>query len=419
MALRPTLDFIYFDAGGGHRSAALALQSVIQAEGHDWNVRLVNLQELLDPLDVFRKLTGVRLQDLYNLLLAKGWTLGSTYMLPMMHAVISMYHKQQVRLLTEYWRRQRPDMVVSVVPNFNRALFESLRLAAPDIPFVTVLTDFADCPPHFWVERQQQYFVCGTPRAAEQARERGDARAKVFLVSGMILRPEFYRAPEVDVAQERERLGLRADLPTGLVLFGGEGSNTMFSMAERLGDSSLDLQLVMICGRNEQLRHRLQKVKTRNRIYVEGLTKEVPYYMRLSDFFIGKPGPGSISEAIKLNLPVIVESNSWTLPQERYNADWVREQGVGEVLKNFRNIEDAVRDLLANGRLQAMKERVSRMDNRAVFEVVQILERILATHGKDQSHSQPGANRELPATHASDIDGSVPGELADIDPSRN
>jgi UDP-N-acetylglucosamine:LPS N-acetylglucosamine transferase len=419
LPLRPTLDFIYFDAGGGHRSAALALQSAIQAQGYNWTVRLVNLQEVLDPLDIFRKVTGVRLQDIYNALLAKGWTLGSAYMLCMMHAVIRIYHKSQVKLLTEYWRRQRPDMVISLVPNFNRALFESLRLAAPAVPFVTVLTDLADFPPHFWVERQPQYFICGTQRAAEQAHARSHPAARVFQVSGMILRPEFYRVPEIDVARERTRLGLRAELPTGLVLFGGEGSNTMFSIAERLGDSSLDLQLIMICGRNERLRQRVQNRKTKNSIYVQGFTKDVPYYMRISDFFIGKPGPGSISEAIKLNLPVIVERNSWTLPQERYNADWVREQGFGEVLTSYRGIEDAVRDLLANGRLQAMKERVSRMDNRAVYEVPPILERILATHGKDQPQNEVRISRESPATHASDNAGLVPGELADTDPSKS
>ena len=43
-------------------------------------------------------------------------------------------------------------------------------------------------------------------------------------------------------------------------------------------------------------------------MFVEGFTKEVPYYMRLSDFFIGKPGPGSISEALAMKLPVLVET---------------------------------------------------------------------------------------------------------------
>ena len=33
-----------------------------------------------------------------------------------------------------------------------------------------------------------------------------------------------------------------------------------------------------------------------------------------------------------MKLPVIVERNAWTLPQERYNADWVRENGVGLVV---------------------------------------------------------------------------------------
>ncbi len=60
--------------------------------------------------------------------------------------------------------------------------------------------------------------------------------------------------------------------------------------------------------------------------------------MQLADFFIGKPGPGSVSEALAMKLPVIVECNAWTLPQERYNAVWVVEKEVGLVLKNFRNI---------------------------------------------------------------------------------
>ncbi len=366
----------------------------------------------------FAKSPASAMQDIYNLLLAKGWTLGSTYLLPMMHGIIRAYHKSQVKLLTQYWQRQRPDMVVSLVPNFNRALFESLQRSTPDVPFVTILTDFADYPPHFWMERQQQYFICGTPRAEEQARSLGHSRTRVFPVSGMILRPQFYHAPPVDVRTERQKLGLAPDLPTGLVLFGGEGSNTMYAIAERLGNSSLDLQLIMICGRNARLRERLGKLKTRNRIFIEGFTKEIPYYMRLCDFFVGKPGPGSISEAIKMNLPVIVESNSWTLPQERYNADWVREQGVGEVLTNFRSIEEAVRDMLTNGHLEAMKQRISRMDNQAVFEVVRLLDRILNDHAAEISDELP-VRQDFPAMNAADISGSIPGELADIDPSRS
>jgi UDP-N-acetylglucosamine:LPS N-acetylglucosamine transferase len=377
----PTLDFVYFDAGGGHRNAATALQGVIASGNYELRVRLVNLQELLDSLDIFRKITHVRLEDIYNLLLAKGWTLGSSQLLPLMQAVIRMYHPAQVRLLAKYWEQQRPNLVVSFVPNFNRALFESLLRALPGVPFVTILTDLADYPPHFWIEKQPQYFVCGTQRAKEQALAMGHPSCRVFQVSGMILRPQFYEAESMDCREERERLGLHPYLPTGLVLFGGQGSNVMFSIAQRLGNSSTDLQLIMICGRNTNLKNRLAGLKTRNKIFVEGFTKEIPYYMRLSDFFIGKPGPGSISESLKLNLPVIIERNAWTLPQERYNAEWIRKQGLGIVIENFREIESAVKNLIASDRLETIKKKISALDNRAVFEIPGILEQILAEAG--------------------------------------
>ena len=70
-------------------------------------------------------------------------------------------------------------------------------------------------------------------------------------------------------------------------------------------------------GRQEAARH-----GRRMPMHVEGFTREVPYFMGLADFFIGKPGPGSISEALAMRLPVIVERNAWTLAHERYNADW-------------------------------------------------------------------------------------------------
>jgi len=99
--------------------------------------------------------------------------------------------------------------------------------------------------------------------------------------------------------------------------------------------------------------------------------------MHLSDFFIGKPGPGSISEAIAMRLPVIVERNAWNLPQERYNTEWVREKQVGLVLRNFRQIGAAVEELLEPANYARLRANAAALDNRAVFEIPDILERIL------------------------------------------
>jgi len=381
------LDFVYFDAGGGHRSAATALQEAIARQGRPWEVRMVNLQEQLDSLDIFRRVTGIRVQDYYNLMLKKGWTIGSGALLKGLHGVIRVMQPALVRRLQDFWRQSRPDLVVSLIPNFNRALGLSLQAALPATPLVTILTDFADYPPHFWIERQRQFVICGSDRAVAQARELGYPENAVFRASGMILNPRFYEPVEADRATERRRLGLDAEKPTGLVLFGGEGRMEMLEIARRLQGFGGPLELIMICGRNGKLAARLRALHSRIPMFVEEFTREVPYYMHLSDFFIGKPGPGSISEAIAMRLPVIVESNAWTLPQERYNAEWVREQGLGLVLRNFRGISAAVGRLLEPEYFAAMRGRAAAQANRAVFEIPEMLEAIMA---KSEAPPQSG-----------------------------
>ena len=365
------IDFIYFDAGGGHRAAATALKAVIDEQKRPWDIRLVNLQEILGPLDVFRKVTGLELQEIYNQMLAKGWTLGSAQGLKFMHGVIRMYHRPAVRMLEKYWETAHPDLVVSLVPNFNRALFESARRALPSVPYVTILTDMADYPPHFWMEKQEQYLICGSDKAVTQARTLGFTDDRIFRASGMILRPGFYQPVRVDRVEERRKLGLDPERPTGLVLFGGQGSKVMLDIAERLSDT----QLFLICGKNAGLADKLKAMPAAAPRFIEGFTSEIPYYMSLADFFIGKPGPGSISEAVAMGLPVIVERNIWTLPQERYNADWVIERNAGLVLPNFRGIGGAVKELLRD--LPRYQAAVKQIHNRAVFEIPDILAKIL------------------------------------------
>jgi hypothetical protein len=368
------LDFVFFDAGGGHRSAANALKAVIEQQGRGWEIRLVNLQEMLDSLDIFRKYTRIRMQDVYNVLLQKGWTLGSAQLTVLMHGLIRLYHGGQVRLLTEFWKQGERDLVVSLIPNFNRALRESL----PATPLVTLLTDFADYPPHFWIERQDQYLICGTEKAVEQARALGHPNEHIFRTSGMILRPSFYQPVKADRAAERRRLGLDPELPTGLVLFGGQGSSVMPEIARRVtAIPHFNAQFIFICGRNKKLAERLRSMPTKFPKYVEEFTSEIPYYMHLSDFFIGKPGPGSISEAIAMQLPVVVERNSWTLPQERYNTEWILEKKVGVVLKSFREIEAGLGELLDASNFARFRANAAAITNRAVFEIPDILEGLM------------------------------------------
>jgi len=374
-----TLDLIFFDAGGGHRAAATALKSILEKEYPQVQPRLMHLRDVLDPVDVFRKVLRIDLQEIYNLMLRKGWTLGSETGLRFMQSIIRFYTNTEVKLLEDWWRKTgAPDMAVSLIPNFNEAIFRAWQRVAPGRPYVTVLTDIADFPPHFWMERQEQFFICGSQHAVEQARAMGHTAERIFLTSGMILQPRFYDLPPLDRNAERLKLGLDPTLPIGLVLFGGYGSSSMLEIARRLEPLAGRLQLVLIAGKNLRLESALKALPGKLRRHVVGFTSEVPYYMRLADFFIGKPGPGSLSEAVHLGLPCITTRNAWTLPQERYNSEWLTENGFGVVLKSFSRIEATVRELLSseNG-LNKMRQRTEQSSNRAIYEIPAILNQIL------------------------------------------
>jgi len=367
-----TIELVYFNAGGGHRSAAMALDAVIRELALPWDVRLINLFEVLDPRDVFGKTTGMKPEQYYNARLARGWTLGLGQELKVFQALIRLSHKSLTAQLQRHWHKTKPDMVVSLVPNFNRAMYQALAGARPGAPYVTIMTDFADMPPHFWIEpNQAQHLICGTARAVSQARAAGYDDTRIHATSGMIIRPDFYREPPPDRAAGRRKLQLDPERPTGIVLFGGHGSKTMGGIAKKLDDT----QLILVCGHNHALADELGAMESRAPRAVIGFSTQIPYFMQLSDFFIGKPGPGSISEAVQQRLPVIVARNVWTMPQERYNTDWVEENHAGLVLDSFKNIRSAVAALTAQ--LSEYRAEVGRIHNRAIYEIPEILGAIM------------------------------------------
>jgi UDP-N-acetylglucosamine:LPS N-acetylglucosamine transferase len=368
------LTIVFHHAGGGHQSAAEALKHTLTRQERPWEVTLLDIQELLDPLDLIRRATGLRIQDAYNLILRKGWTRFTPQLLVVLQGTIRAYHSPIVKALRAYWAQYPADLVLSVIPHFNREIADSLRTDDTKRPFVTLITDLADYPPHFWIERESEYIIVGTDRARQQALTIGHSADHIFQTSGMILKPRFYEKTPADREAERKRLGLEPDCPTGIVLFGGHGSQVMIDIAKKLNQGNCGVQLILICGHNQKLADELKKMLTRKPIAVVGFAQNVEYYMALADFFIGKPGPGSISEALQFHLPVIVECNSKTLPQERYNAEWITENGYGIVVPNFKQIASAVQRLLQGSTYDEFRRKANEYSNRALFEVPAILE---------------------------------------------
>lgn len=394
------VELFYFDAGGGHRNAVHVISGRIAEQHPEWTVVPVDLQKLLEPIDpVHRltlKLTGslrrllvpvaprlklapIQAQDIYNSALKRGATRGMGAILPILQGFIRRYATQIEALLAVRWRQTndaRPDLVVSVIPNFNAVLFRALRSIDATIPYVTVMTDMVDCPPHFWMEDQDQHLICGSRPALAQARATGFYMPdKLHLVSGMLLRDSFYAPMPASIS--RQGLGLDPARATALVMFGGNGSQrATLAILGQFERSGLDLQTIVLCGKNEAL---VETLKARPNCHPVGFVSNVADYIRLADFMIGKPGPGSISEAVHLGRPVIVEGNAATMPQERPNVKWVRDNGVGIVVRSFeKEIAEAARRMI--GDIDRFRANIAAnvRANRASFETVDILASILA-----------------------------------------
>lgn len=373
------IDLIFFDGGGGHRSTATALYQVIEKQQPFWQPRLVDIQEIetIEHTDMFYKMTRLRGTDIYNLMLKKGWTFLFRLLQTLAKLNIRQNSSELIALLESHWRKNQPDLVVSCIPLFNRILRESLQKVMPTTPFVTILTDFADCPPNYWIEPQEQFLICPTEQAVEQARAFGHQEKRIFRTSGLVINPQFYEPIAVVRQIERQRLGLAPDLPTGLVLFGGYGSKVMLEIAKRLDCFQDKLQLIFICGRNEELASALRQSQGFQKRFVTTFTEDIPYYMHLADFLIGKPGNVSISEAMAMKLPVITERNALTMLQERDCCKWITDKEVGIIISNFHNIERAIEKLIQPKNYSHYRANLDTFNNQAVFEVVDILEKIL------------------------------------------
>ena len=379
MSALKKVHILFHDAGGGHRNAAVALKAVCEQQQRAWELNLIQFQELTDHLDVLRRLTGIRIEEQYNILLRNGWTWGSEYLLRVLQLTIRIFHRPMVRLLKNYWREHPADLLVSVIPHFNREIAESWTSVYPERPFITIITDMADFPPRFWIEPiAEQVVVAGSDRAAVQARQFGKNHQNLLQASGMILRPEFYYQQKESCQTVRQQLGLDLQLPTAIVLFGGYGSNVIFEIVEQISAARLPLQMIVVCGRNEKLAERLRAQQWCVPVHVVGFTREVNRLMRAADFLIGKPGPGSIAEAMISGLPVLAECNSSTLPQERYNTEWVKEKRVGVVVRNFKtDVVRATKSFLEPAQLLEMKRNVAALNNRAVFEIPEFMASLL------------------------------------------
>lgn len=313
--------FLFSDTGGGHRSAA---EAIIEALHHEFGERITT-----EMVDIFREAAPRPLNHMPDwypkmVLVPQAWGAGfhlsngrGRYHIISAGAFPYVYKSIQRTLA-----RHTCDLFVSVHPLANLPFLWTMGKNRP--PFVTVVTDLVSAHTS-WFNRGVDLCIVPTEIARQHALRNGLPPEKVRVI-GLPVAQGFCQ-PQGDKKQAREKLGLPSETRLILLIGGGEGMGPIEEIARAIDAAELWAGLVIITGRNQTLKQRLELNPWKRPTFVLGFVRNMPDYMLAADILVSKAGPGTITEALNIGLPIILYSR---LPgQESGNVEYVVGEGAG------------------------------------------------------------------------------------------
>ncbi len=313
--------FLFSDTGGGHRSAAEAIIEALHLEyGNAVSAEMVDVfkQYAPHPINQAPEIYPVivRMPELWEL----GYHLSNgRRRVNLINASVWPYVRRSMRRLIS----QHPsDLIVSVHPLVNAPMLRAMR---PDhAPYAIVVTDLVTTHA-FWYNPGADLTVVPTEEARQQALSLEIPAEKIRVV-GLPVADRCCQ-PVRDKTELRRELGWGEDRPLVLLVGGGDGMGPLEQTAHAIANAGLPVSLVIVAGRNEKLKARLEVQDWSIPTHIYGFTREMPTFMQAADVLVTKAGPGTISEALNAGLPMILYSH---LPgQEDGNLSYVTENGAG------------------------------------------------------------------------------------------
>ena len=363
--------YLFSDTGGGHRSAATALIKAVEHEkGDEVHQEMVDVfAECSGFLNIFAKLYAPVIKYV-------PWFWGKLYNFLDDDAKLKQLEKMSkpfiIKQLAKMFKRKSPDCVVSVHPMVNQLTYQAMIDSGLDAPLITVITD----PMTFhraWIDPRVDMLIVATEEARKNAIKFGMPEEKIKVL-GLPIDPAFV-LKDKEKAEQRAKAHHLSVFFTVLLMGGGEGGGKMYKIVKALSDAKLKIQLIVIAGRNEKLEARLKKDadKFYFPIKVYGFTNEVPQLMSESDLVITKAGPGTISEALAMNLPVII--TSWLPGQEEGNVEFVKTHDVGRVAKDPEKVAKIIKELQENRQeFEKMKKNIAKVRKpHASFDIARVI----------------------------------------------
>ncbi len=341
-----TLLLLVADTGGGHRSAAAAVQQALD-QAYPGRFACV----ICDPL--LGQAAPLRLRWLIGLygpaIRLTPWLWGMLWRscnapgrLDLARRTLLRPAYRSVRSVVE---ASQPAVIAVFHPFTAMPAVAARQRSAPGAPVVTIVTDLVTA--HLsWRDAGADQIVVPSAPLRHRCQLDGIPASRCAEI-GLPVGAEF-RAPAASAAQRRAlrvRLGLHPDRFLVLVTGGAEGSGGLYRRTAALVRDGGDTDVAVICGRNRLLQRRLSRLARRagQRLTVCGYISNMADWLRCADVVVGKAGPGTIAEAACCAAPLILTSS---LPgQEEGNAAFVVQAGAGRHAPRVRELVAQVRDL--------------------------------------------------------------------------
>ena len=321
--------FLIGDTGGGHRSAA---QAVAQALDHAYPGRFDAF--ICDPIRGPGAPRWTRwLAGLYGPgIRITPWLWGAIWRAASSPRILGWVRRT---LMPPVYRgvagavaAWRPAVIVNFHPLTGDPAVRARGLSAAAVPVITVVTDLVTAHPAWLDAAVDRLLVPSAPIAGRCARS-GVPEGR-YVQTGLPVAAGFCRPPPS--ASERHvlkrSLGLSGEFLV-VVTGGGEGSGGLYRRAAAILSQVKDVDVAVICGRNQRLRRRLRRLAERaeGRLTVRGFVDNMADWLRCADIVVGKAGPGTIAEATCCAAPLVL--TSYLPGQEEGNAEFVVDAGAG------------------------------------------------------------------------------------------
>ena len=336
--------------GGGHTAVSKGLKNYFK---NDYDVTVVNaFHEVLAPVDALGTITFGKVcsEDFYNFCLRVRWTSVAGTFVSTGKSYLNYRQGALEKLFMEYFKDEKPDLIISVMPTINAALLTVAERLS--IPFLVITNDLDTSNyinniskptyAHF------RYTLAFDDPAMREILKESKFSPEHVVVTGFPLRPEFFK--EKDKRAIRRDFEIPRNRPVVMVFMGGAGSLASYRYVRALSKMQTPLHIIACLGRNERLRRNISKILLPDHVTltIVGFTDRIADLMAVSDVLITKPGPGSVCEGLESNVPMILDQTSGTLWWEQMNIDFMVKHGFAESLVNFTELSDILPKYIRN-----------------------------------------------------------------------